>query len=60
MAQLVEHPTLDFDLGDDIEVLGSSPMSGSMFSRESACDSLSPTLSAASPFTCASSLSLPL
>ena len=36
VAQLVKHPTLDFGSGHDLRVLGSSPISGPMLSRESA------------------------
>ena len=41
VAQSIEHPTLDFSSGHDLWVLGSSPTSGFMHSRESAGDSLS-------------------
>lgn len=41
MAQSVERPTLDFDSGDDVGVLGLSPVLGSTFSLEFAWDSLS-------------------
>jgi len=36
VAQLVECPSLDFSSGHDLRVMGSSPKSGSMLSRESA------------------------
>ena len=36
VAQLVEHPTLDFSSGHDLRVVGSSPESGSMLSRKAA------------------------
>ena len=41
MAQLVEHPTLDFGSGCDPRVKGLSPMLGSTLSVEPAWDSLS-------------------
>ena len=41
MAQLIEHPTLDFGLGLDLRVMESSPGSGSALSVEPAYDSLS-------------------
>ena len=37
VAQLVKCPTLDFGSGNDLRVLGSSPMSGTLLNRESAC-----------------------
>ena len=46
MAQSFKHPTLDFDSVHDLRVVRSSPMSGSVLSRESAPDSLSPSASA--------------
>ena len=42
VAPLVKHPTLDFDSGHDLRVLGWSPMPDSLFSRVSAGDSPSP------------------
>ena len=39
MAQLVDHPTLDFGSGHDLRVMGSSPVLGSVLSVESACPS---------------------
>ena len=45
VARLVKHPTLGFDSGHDLKVLGSSPEWGSLLSDESACDSLSLSLS---------------
>ena len=39
-TQLVKWPTLDFNSGHDPKVLGSSPTSGSLPSRESASPSL--------------------
>ena len=36
VAQLVKQQNLDFSLGCDLKVLGSSPMSGSVLSGESA------------------------
>ena len=36
MAQLIKWPTLDFDLGYDLKVLGSSPTRDSLLSSESA------------------------
>ena len=36
VAQVVEHPTLDFSSGHDLRVVGLSPMSGSMLSVKSA------------------------
>ena len=39
MAQSVKRPTLDFGSGRDLRVVGSSPMSGSMLSKESAGNS---------------------
>ena len=41
VAQWVEHLTLDFASGHDPRVMGSSPVSGSAWSMERACDSLS-------------------
>ena len=41
MAQPVEHLTLGVSSGPDLRVTGSSPVSGSMLSVESASDSLS-------------------
>ena len=40
MAQSFEHPTLDFGSGHDLRVVRSSPVSGSVYSAESAQDSL--------------------
>ena len=40
VAQLAEHPTLDFASGHDPRVVGSSPVSGSVLSVEPAWDSL--------------------
>ena len=42
---LYRHPTLNFDLGHDLRVLRSRPMSGSMLGVEPAQDSLSFSLS---------------
>ena len=36
MAQSVEHPTLGFGSGPDLRVVGSSPVSASVLSVESA------------------------
>ena len=36
MAHLVEHPTLGFDSGHDLGVMGSSPKRGSMLRGEPA------------------------
>ena len=44
MAQAVEHPALGFSSGHGLRVVGSSPTWGSMLSKESAWDSLSPSL----------------
>ena len=41
LAQSVEHPTLDFSSGRDSEVVGLSPVLGSVLSTEPAWDSLS-------------------
>ena len=41
VAQLVEHPTLDFGLGHDPMVMGSNPLLGSVLSVEPAWDPLS-------------------
>ena len=41
VAQLVKHPTLDFNSGHDLRVLGLSPVSGSRLSMESSGPSLS-------------------
>ena len=41
MAQSVKHPTLGSGSGPDVGVVGLSPESGSVPSRESASDSLS-------------------
>jgi len=49
VAQSVECLTLDFSLGHDFRVLGSSPESGSMLSVQSAWDSLSPSARYPSP-----------
>jgi len=57
VAQLAEHPTLDFGWGGDLRILRLSPVSGSTLSVESAWDSLSPSPSAPPP-ACACSLSL--
>lgn len=46
VAQLVEHVTLDLGSGHDLGVRGSSPVSGSELSAESACFSPSPGLHA--------------
>ena len=58
MAQLVKHPTLDFSSGHDLMAVGSSPMSGSVLSVESAWDSLPPSVSAPPGLTSTHSLSL--
>ena len=55
MAQLAEHPTLDFGSGHDLRVVRSSPMSDSALSGESAGDSLS-LLLPPPPLTCLHSL----
>ena len=55
MVQLVKCPTLDFDWGHDLRVVGLSPGLGSMLSTESAGDSLS---SSTAPPTCVLSLFL--
>ena len=44
MVQSVQHLTLDFSSGRDLKVVGSSLMSGSELSVESASDSLSLSL----------------
>ena len=41
MALLVEHPAPDFGSGHALRVIGSSPVSGSMLTVETAYDSLS-------------------
>ena len=46
MAQSTEHLTLGFSSGHDLRVVRWSPTADSMLSRESAEDSLSPSLSA--------------
>ena len=57
MAQSVKHSTLDLGSGHDLRVVGSSPMSGSVLSVESAWDSLSPSPSAPLTYTSSSALS---
>ena len=57
MSKSVECPTLDFGLGHDPRVVGSSPESGSALIVETTYDSLS---SSAAPPTHALSLSLSL
>ena len=49
MAQSVKHLTLDFSSGDDLGVVRLSPAAGSMLSRESVGESLSPSRSAPPP-----------
>ena len=43
MVQLFKSPTLDFGLGHDLRVVGSSLEWGSMLGRDPAWDSLSPS-----------------
>ena len=43
MAQLVKPPTLDFGSGRDLQVVGSSLVSGYALIVESACPSLLPS-----------------
>ena len=45
MAQLIEHPTLEFDLGHDLAVMGSSPTLGPALNTDTAWDSRSHSLS---------------
>ena len=45
VAQSIECPTVDFNLGHDLRVMGLSPIWGSMLGKESAWDSLSPSAS---------------
>ena len=61
MAHSVEHLTLDFGSGHDPRDMGSNPTSGSVLSRESASNSLSPPLRLPLPLlTRARALSLSL
>ena len=46
MAQSFEHPTLDFNSGHDLRVMGSSPVSGSVMPAQSLLGILSLSLSA--------------
>lgn len=49
VAQLVRHSTLDLGSGYELEVLRLIPVSGSLLSGESLCDSLPLLLSAPAP-----------
>ena len=55
VAQSIKHPTLDFSSGRDLRIVRSSFVLSSVISRESAWDSLSPSVSRSTP--CIHSLS---